>query len=797
MSALKAARVVVDRGLWSARTVLDGFDLRITLDAGQAIRPLVAYAAARALGHARDDRFWRAALAVQLAHEASLVHDDVIDGANERRGRPTLQAHSGIGAAIAHGDHLLTAGYRLAAASANPAWFAAYAEALERTVAGELRQGRVRGRVLARADYRAVVRGKSGELLGLALAQSALLAGDARAHTLRELGRDLGVLYQMLDDLLDYCPGSARGKPALRDHAQRQWTWVLDEVGPQALDLPAAELVARLHERTTDGTTPARRALATLGAEADALRARHRALLADDAIVPALLDGWLAQARAAIATEETLRAARQVERDDLVFARNSRSFRFAATFFPARLRGQVAAVYAFCRFTDDLVDESDDAPAIIHERLDAWRTMVRAVWAGEPSGIGFLDRSVGVMARHRVPLEYAEWLIAGVRMDLDAPGFASLNELRGYTFRVAGVVGLWLTRLFGVHDTWTLQQAAALGHAMQVTNILRDVGADLRRGRVYLPAATLAEFDLGVADLQAMADGAPIDARWIALVEHLIGHAEDSYARAGEGVARLPRRVRAPVAIAARVYAGIHDAIRANGYDTFTRRAATTGLAKARLAAAAVVGIEARSPLRARPAVTTGLAALALCAVPLQAQSPRGAATRDTAALQAIEHPSLETVRELYFTAVEDETAIAIALTHIAAHRATGGTSAALLDAYVGAFDLLRAKHASWPGSKLRHARAGLRRLDAAVRADPAHAEIRYLRLVSTVHLPGFFDRDATVRQDTGHLVTAVTSAAGIVPRRLQTVVLALLVDHAPLASEQRTALRAVEGHGS
>src|SRR5690606_37935412 len=130
MSALQAARVVVDRALGSACAALDDLGLHVELDAGQAIRPLVAYAAARALGHACDEPFWRAALAVQLAHEASLVHDDVIDGASERRGRPTLQVRAGIGAAIAHGDHLLTAGYRLAAAPANAAWFAAYAEAL-------------------------------------------------------------------------------------------------------------------------------------------------------------------------------------------------------------------------------------------------------------------------------------------------------------------------------------------------------------------------------------------------------------------------------------------------------------------------------------------------------------------------------------------------------------------------------------------------------------------------------------------------------------------------------------------
>lgn len=808
MNALAAARAAVRRGLPRVTSELDALGLHLPDVGGQAIRPLVAYAVARALGHPCDEQFWRAALSVQLAHEASLVHDDVIDGADERRGAESVHAARGVAAAIVMGDHMLTAGYRLAAGTASITWMRMYAEALERTVAGELLQARVRGRPLTTAEYRSVVTGKSGELLGLAAAAAPALGEDARANDYRELGRALGVLYQMLDDLLDYCPGTTAGKPALRDHAQRHWTWVLSELGGDALEAPDAAVLERLHARDPSGGSALRRALDTYAAEIATFLHQHRALIPDDAVLPAMLEDWLERARGAVAAEEVLRAARAVAGDAAVLARHGRSFRFAARLFGPAARRGVAAVYAFCRFTDDLVDEDDAPMEERRQRLDAWCALARRVYHGERTGIGFLDRSVGVMQQQNIPFTYVAELIAGVRMDLEVDRYASLAELRGYTYRVAAVVGLWLTRLFGVHDDATLQRAAALGHAMQMTNILRDVGEDLRRGRLYVPLATLAEFGLDERDLETMLRTGDAGERWTRLVEYLIAVAERDYAQALVALGRLPLAVRAPVAVAAYVYAGIHDAIRANAYDTFTRRAATDRSAKMRLGAAALAAVVGRSGY-ARPRRATTAAALAavLAVGPAAAQRPVRTAAADrpaievTARLAAVEARlarspddeclQLDRLRVLYFQAVSDARAVAAGLEQIATLRQTDLAAVTLLEAYRGAFETLRAKHAPWPATKLRALRSGMRTLDAAVAAAPDHAEVRYLRLMSGYHLPGFLGRRAEVAADLEHLVALLQDDDPRISPDVRRAAARFVLEHAALAPATRATITA------
>src|SRR5690606_1544019 len=124
------------------------------------------------------------------------------------------------------------------------------------------------------------------------------------------------------------------------------------------------------------------------------------------------------------------------------------------------------------------------------------------------------------------PLRYASELIEGMRMDVRGVRYATLGELSAYTYRVASVVGLWITTLFGIRDPWMLERAATLGHAMQLTNILRDVGEDLDAGRVYLPESWLRAHGLAVADLRHMRASGTIDPRYARLVEALLRVAE-------------------------------------------------------------------------------------------------------------------------------------------------------------------------------------------------------------------------------------------------------------------------------
>jgi 15-cis-phytoene synthase len=580
---------------------------------GQLIRPTVAVAGV--LGGSPSppaDGFWRAALAIQLAHEASLLHDDVIDAADRRRGHPTAVAEGGVAQALVQGDHLLAAAYWHAISTGSVAFALRFARAVERTIAGEIEQGRSTGRRLDLASYRTIVVAKSGELLGVALSADAALRESAAADPLQELGRRTGLAYQMVDDLLDYCPLTDTGKPPLADHRQRKWTWVLAFLPPDAFDDPTESVLDALRT-PVDGVTPLRLCLDRLTAEVAELEADVLAALPQDRILRHLLRSWLERAGEAVAREEaSLGRGRPRQPSSALTAlipsldevggyihRRSRSFHFATAFFPAADRQRISRVYTFCRVTDDIVDARPEVdPADREALLDEWLALAAYAYAGHASGVPLLDRVMAEMAAGAVPFEYARELCEGVRMDLHTTRYASLGELRGYTYRVASVVGLWIARLGGIHDAATLTRAAALGHAMQLTNILRDVGEDLAMGRVYLPADWLDRHGLSEGDLHAIRSrGEPVPRSYRALVERLMGVADRDYASAIESIPALLPAFRMPVAIAARLYGGIHEEIRRNEYDNLTRRAHTTTLTKVKLALGAVP--RGRSKLRA------------------------------------------------------------------------------------------------------------------------------------------------------------------------------------------------------
>jgi phytoene synthase len=280
-------------------------------------------------------------------------------------------------------------------------------------------------------------------------------------------------------------------------------------------------------------------------------------------------------------------------------AHHGRTFSFAARLLGPRERARVAAVYAYCRFTDDLVDEAHGASrAELHDRLDQWLGVSREAYDGRVTGASAVDRAMHDMREHGLPFRYAEELIAGMRSDIDAPLFQDLTQLRAYTYRVAGVVGLWMTESFGVRDPWVLERAVALGHAMQLTNIVRDVGDDWRRGRVYLPATLMRSYGLRLSDIDAIYRGtAPVSPAFRAVLEAMMAAADAHYGMGFDAMPDLPPAFRRSVAVAAEVYRGIHAEIRRAGYDTISRRAYTTtarklvlgarGLGRLRLAAQA------------------------------------------------------------------------------------------------------------------------------------------------------------------------------------------------------------------
>ena len=581
---------------------------------GKVLRPLTAYLSVPP--HRRpelDDRFWMGLLAVEMVHEASLLHDDILDEAPERRGRPTVAAASGVGPALVLGDHLLTAAYRVAAAVDSCEFLEAFVRSAERTVAGEIAQEGSQGRILSEEEYRRIISNKSGELFGAAFTLAPVLLELGCPEAVGALGTRLGCLYQMADDFLDYCPGADRGKVPLQDYRQQKWTWPLGLLDVKDFQAPQEEVLLGLFRRPGDGgPAPLERGVALMEEELiGVLRDLGREGMST-AELEELVMGWIHQLRQ-VARDEAVRfspapvdawdprthlasAARSLGSPHgrlAYFGRHAKSFRFAARLFPAGALEKVAGVYAFCRFTDDLVDEGGGQdPFVLELRLAEWLRMAREAYVGRRTGVGLLDDVLGEMGRVGVPFRYAEELVEGVRMDLLPRRYETLHDLRVYSFRVASVVGGWLTELFGVTDSRVLERAYAMGHAMQLTNILRDVGEDLERGRVYLPEDRMRRHGMDRALLEEMARGeAPISPGYRSLLEELMAEAEAEYERAFVAIPKLPRFFQGPVAVAARVYRGIHGEIRRNGHDNLTRRARTSLPGKIRLGAEALMDL--------------------------------------------------------------------------------------------------------------------------------------------------------------------------------------------------------------
>jgi 15-cis-phytoene synthase len=614
--ALAEARAQVLESLRrAAESFPEGGMPRPALD-GKILRPLAAYLAVPPDRRGDlDHRFWTGLLAVEMVHEASLLHDDILDEAPERRGKPTVAATAGVGPALVLGDHLLTAAYRTAAAVGSCDFLETFVRSVERTVAGEIAQERSQGRILAEEEYRTIIRNKSGELFGAAFALAPTLLGLGAPGAAATLGTRLGCLYQMVDDFLDYCPGTDRGKLPLQDYRQRKWTWPLAILGAKDFQASREEVLLGLFRRPEGGgPPPPEKAVARLEGELrEILRELGRAGMATAQLEELTLE-WIRRLRRAVREEverfspgaqggPELRAALSRAAETLGspagrvahFGRHAKSFRFAARLFPAEALDRVAAVYAFCRFTDDLVDEGGGHdPIHLEARLDEWLRMAREAYVGWQTGVGLLDEVLGEMGRSRVPFRYVEELVEGVRMDLFPRRYETLQDLRVYSFRVASVVGGWLTELFGVRDPRVLERAYAMGHAMQLTNILRDVGEDLGMGRVYLPEDRMKRHGVDRELLERIArERSPIPPGYRSLMEELMAEADRDYEEAFMAIPRLPPFFQRPVAVAARVYRGIHKEIRANGHDNLTRRARTSFPAKVRLGVGALRDLRA------------------------------------------------------------------------------------------------------------------------------------------------------------------------------------------------------------
>jgi len=273
-------------------------------------------------------------------------------------------------------------------------------------------------------------------------------------------------------------------------------------------------------------------------------------------------------------TTTSIADARECER---ITRRHARTFTLASRFLPPEKRRAAFAVYAFCRTADDIVDQASPAAGPPAEAIARFRLSLEDALAGRPDGPVFRE-VVHAVTAFRLPAAVLRALIDGVARDLDGGARpANWAELAGYCEGVASTVGELCACIFGVPgDPATaaraMRYARTLGIAMQLTNILRDVGEDARRGRCYLPADELAAFGLDRADVLAGAAALARDERWRPLMAFQVGRARSLYEAAAPGLSLLASDARRCAAACATGYAAILDAIEGAGYDTLSHR---------------------------------------------------------------------------------------------------------------------------------------------------------------------------------------------------------------------------------
>jgi phytoene synthase len=243
------------------------------------------------------------------------------------------------------------------------------------------------------------------------------------------------------------------------------------------------------------------------------------------------------------------------------------SFYYAFLVLPPRKRTAMVAVWDFCRAVDDAVDETD-APDRAAEEVASWRRELDGVFAGAPPRTWQGRALQPFVHEFDLPRRPFDELIDGVEMDLARARYATFDELSDYCRRVASSVGLICVEIFGYSDPRTRSYAVNLGMALQLTNIVRDVAADLRRGRIYLPGEDLARFGVTEDDLRAGNVTPGIEA----LLRFQCTRAREYYVRAAADLPPADAHSLMAAEIMGGIYYEILQRIERSGYDVFTRR---------------------------------------------------------------------------------------------------------------------------------------------------------------------------------------------------------------------------------
>ena len=259
-------------------------------------------------------------------------------------------------------------------------------------------------------------------------------------------------------------------------------------------------------------------------------------------------------------------------------ARSGSSFYYSFLFLPPERRRAITSLYAFCREVDDVVDETHD-PGVARVKLDWWAGEVDRLYDGAPQHPVTLALSAHIGSYDITRARLIE-VIDGMRMDLEQNRYLDYTGLRLYCRRAAGVVGEMASGIFGRTDPQTLRYADTLGLAFQLTNIIRDVGEDARKGRIYLPIEDLQRFGLTAADILATRHSP----QFVELMRFQAARARDCYRDAYALLPEADRRSQRPGLIMSAIYSTLLDEIERDGFLVLDRRTSLTPIRKLLLA---------------------------------------------------------------------------------------------------------------------------------------------------------------------------------------------------------------------
>jgi len=255
-------------------------------------------------------------------------------------------------------------------------------------------------------------------------------------------------------------------------------------------------------------------------------------------------------------------------------AASGSSFYYAFLFLPPPRRGAITAFYAFCREVDDVVDEARDA-SVAATKLAWWQAEVQRAYAGQASHPVMLAL-MPLAADYGISAAQLQAIIRGCQMDLEQTRYLDFAALQQYCHLVAGVVGEVAAQIFGQSQPQTTQYAHTLGQALQLTNIIRDVGEDASRGRIYIPINEMQRFDVKAHEVLKCIPSA----RFSALMAFQAERAQGLYAQALAMLPDADRRSQKPGLMMASIYRTLLTRIEARGFPVLTERVRLSPLRK-------------------------------------------------------------------------------------------------------------------------------------------------------------------------------------------------------------------------